>query len=92
MYRMYPEPPSSDQIQIREMRREIEFLRLRLFGDSREANAESMYRTIQETKVTAEQLKLELARLRLWNVVLSIGFVTVVVILVIILYLIGAVT
>lgn len=89
---MYPMPPGEPGDQMREVRRDIEFLRVRLFGDSREANAESMYRTLKETKETAEQLKLELARLRIWNVVLSIGFVTVVVILIVILYLIGAVT
>jgi hypothetical protein len=73
--------------QIRELQAELTFMRRRLFGDSREANGESLYRTVSRTHDDAQLLKLEFTKMRTWNIFLTAGFGLVVVILVIILYM-----
>ena len=73
--------------QIQQLEAEIVALRRRLFGDSRDATSDSMYRMVKETHEDVQELKMESTRLRTWNIFLTIGFVMVVVILVVILYL-----
>lgn len=73
--------------QIREIQQDLLYLRRRLFGDAREASADSLAKTVEHNAQETQALKLELVRMRTWNIFLTGGFVIVVIILMVMVYL-----